>query len=95
MSGFRRIHTAAWIEHFTRRGYSDVRPLGSGAEGAIYRLGNGTVAKVWGGRREAELVRMQGFYADVARAGLPFATPVILGVEVRAWFAIWRGCRQW
>jgi len=81
LSGFRRIHTAAWIEHFTRRGYSDVRPLGSGAEGAIYRLGNGTVAKVWGGRREAELVRMQGFYADVARAGLPFATPVILGVE--------------
>jgi aminoglycoside phosphotransferase (APT) family kinase protein len=81
LSGFRRVHTAEWIEHFTRRGYSDVRPLGSGVEGAIYRLGNGTVAKVWGRRREAELVRMQGFYADVARAGLPFATPVILGVE--------------
>ena len=61
MSGFRRVHTAEWIEHFTRRGYSDVRPLGSGVEGAIYRLGNGTVVKVWGRRREAELVRMQGF----------------------------------
>ncbi len=50
-------------------------------EGAIYRLGDETVAKVWGRRRERELVRMQSFYADVARARLPFASPEILRVE--------------
>jgi hypothetical protein len=81
LSGFRQVHTAGWIERFTHRGYSGVTPLGSGVEGATYRLGDGAVAKVWGRRREAELVRMQGFYLDVARAGLPFATPVILRVE--------------
>src|SRR5450755_976461 len=55
-------------------------PLDGRAEGAIYRLGDGAVAKVWGRRREPELVRTQNFYADVARVGLPFATPVILRV---------------
>jgi aminoglycoside phosphotransferase (APT) family kinase protein len=58
-----------------------VKPLAAGAEGAIYLLGDGTVAKVWGRRREPELMGMQKFYADLARAGLPFATPVILRVE--------------
>lgn len=81
MSGFVRVHTAEWVERFTRRGYPGVTPLAAGVEGAIYRLGDGTVAKVWGRRRQPELVGMQHFYADVARAGLPFATPVILAVE--------------
>lgn len=81
MSGFLRTHTPKWLEYFTRNGYPDVKPLAAGVEGAIYRLGDGTVAKVWGRRREAELTRMQRFYADVACAGLPFATPVILRVE--------------
>lgn len=81
MSGFLQVHTPEWLEYFTRNGYPDVKPLAAGVEGAIYRLGDGTVAKVWGRRREPELVRMQKFYADVAVAGLPFATPVILRVE--------------
>ena len=81
MTEFRQAHTTAWLEYFSRRGYSDVRPAASGVEGAIYRLGKGTVAKVWGRRRAPQLVRMQEFYVDVAHAGLGFATPVILSVE--------------
>ncbi len=74
-------HTGEWLERFTRRGYRDVTPLAAGTEGAIYDLGDGTVAKVWGQRRAPELALMQRFYADVAGAGLPFATPEILAVE--------------
>lgn len=81
LSGFLQVHTPEWLEYFTRNGYPGVTALAAGVEGAIYRLGDATVAKVWGRRREAELVLMQKFYADVARAGLPFATPVILRVE--------------
>jgi hypothetical protein len=78
---FKRVHTEDWRAHFISRGYPGVAPLGSGVEGAIYRLGNGTVAKVWARRHGPELLRLQDFYADVGRVGLPFATPVILGVE--------------
>ena len=81
MSGLPHVHTAAWLAYFARLGHSDVEPLAAGMEGAIYRLGAGTVAKVWGRRGEQELVGLQKFYADVARAGLPFATPVILRVD--------------
>jgi aminoglycoside phosphotransferase (APT) family kinase protein len=81
LSGFLQVHTRKWLEYFTRNGYPGVTPLAAGVEGATYRLGDGTVAKVWGRRREAKLVRRQKFYADVARAGLPYATPVILQVE--------------
>jgi aminoglycoside phosphotransferase (APT) family kinase protein len=79
--GFRLAHSPGWLEHFRRAGYPDVQPLGAGVEGAVYRLGNGTVAKVWGRRRTAELLLWQAFYASLAAAGLPFATPVILGVD--------------
>lgn len=58
-----------------------MQPLGAGVEGAIYRLGDGMVAKVWGQRQVAELVCMQNFYSDVAVAGLPFATPEILRID--------------
>ncbi|VVJ16337.1 Uncharacterised protein [Amycolatopsis camponoti] len=81
MSDFLQEHTVEWLEYFGRHGYPDVKPLGAGVEGAIYRLGDGTVAKVWARRGVSELVRMQKFYADVAAGGLPFDTPVILGVE--------------
>ena len=81
MTEHRQVHTTAWLEYFSRRGYSDARPLASGVEGAIYRLGKGTVAKVWGRRRVPQLVDMQEFYVDVAQAGLGFATPVLLSVE--------------
>lgn len=82
MSGFVQEHTPEWLDYFSHRGYPDVEPLAAGVEGAIYLLGNGTVAKVWGHKRQPELAAMQQFYADVARADLPFATPVILRVEV-------------
>ncbi len=81
LSGSLQVHTREWCEYFARNGYPAVQPLAAGAEGAIYRLGDGTVVKVWGRRRAPELVRMQKFYSDVACAGLPFATPEILRVE--------------
>ncbi len=81
MTRYRQVHATVWLEYFSRRGYSDVRPVASGVEGAIYRLGKGTVAKVWGRRGAPQLVCMQEFYVDVAHAELGFATPVILSVE--------------
>src|SRR6201999_2347169 len=73
-------HTQKWLDHFRRQGHHPV-PLAAGVEGAVYDLGNGLVAKVWRERRPAELERMQSFYADVAAADLPFATPEILRIE--------------
>jgi Ser/Thr protein kinase RdoA (MazF antagonist) len=81
MPEFMQTHDQAWLEEFSRRGYRDVAPLAAGVEGAVYDLGDGTVAKVWRQRREAELTLMQEFYADVIRSGLPFATPEIRAVE--------------
>ncbi len=81
MPEFGQAHTQEWLECFRRRGYPRVTPLAAGVEGVIYDLADGTVAKVWGQRREAGLTLMQKFYADVAGAGLPFATPEILAVE--------------
>jgi len=82
MSGFLQEHTSEWLEYLSSHGYPDVKPLAAGVEGAIYRLGDGTVAKVWGHKRQPELLRIQQFYADVARADLSFVTPEILRVEV-------------
>ncbi|MEH1129012.1 phosphotransferase family protein [Micromonospora sp. CPCC 206061] len=81
MTGFVQVHTPRWLSYFVQSGFAEAEPLASGVEGAVYRLGNGVVAKVWGRRREPELLLAQRFYADVAAAGLPFATPVILRVE--------------
>lgn len=81
MPGFRQVHTPQWRAFFIRNGFPDVTALAAGVEGAIYRLGEGTVAKVWSRRGKPALELRQRFYADVARAGLPFATPVILRVE--------------
>ncbi|RJQ73829.1 aminoglycoside phosphotransferase family protein [Pseudonocardiaceae bacterium YIM PH 21723] len=47
-------------------------PLGSGAEGTVYRVGDGTVAKVWSVPRDIEPLRR--VYAEL---DLPFATPRI------------------
>lgn len=74
-------HTSEWLAHFASSGYPDVTPLAAGMEGAVYRLGDGTVAKVWGWRRRPEIILAQKFYADVASRGLPFATPLILEVN--------------
>ena len=73
-------HTQEWLDYFGRQGHVPV-PLAAGVEGAIYDLGGGLVAKVWRERRVAELERTQRFYADVAAAGLPFATPEIFSIE--------------
>jgi hypothetical protein len=78
---FLQVHTPRWLSHFARGGYAEAAPLAAGVQGAVYRLGDGVVAKVWGRRRRPELLLAQRFYADVAAAGLPFATPVILRVE--------------
>jgi Ser/Thr protein kinase RdoA (MazF antagonist) len=72
-------HCQRWIDHFAGQGH-DPAPLAAGVEGAVYDLGRGLVAKVWRERQPAELEAMQRFHADVAAAGLPFATPVILEV---------------
>ncbi|TQF01932.1 aminoglycoside phosphotransferase family protein [Kitasatospora acidiphila] len=74
-------HETNWIEYFSSGGYRDVVPLAAGMEGAVYRLGQGLVAKVWGRREAAELKRLQKFYSDISRAGLSFATPQILEVR--------------
>ncbi|MFD4556051.1 phosphotransferase family protein [Streptomyces sp. NPDC058469] len=79
----RQEHTAHWISYFADRGHGDVQPLAAGVEGAVYRLGDGTVGKVWSGRRPVGVELMRRVYEDIAREAelLPFATPEILGVE--------------
>ncbi|MEV6541270.1 aminoglycoside phosphotransferase family protein [Streptomyces sp. NPDC051665] len=79
----RQEHTAHWIQYFADRGHGDVQPLAAGVEGAVYRLGDRTVGKVWSGRRPVGVGLMRRVYADIAghSASLPFATPEILGVE--------------
>jgi len=75
-----QLRTSDWLEHFASAGHPDVTPLAAGAEGSVFRLGNGTVAKVWIRRQVSELIRLQRFYADVAAHPLPFATPEIMRV---------------
>jgi aminoglycoside phosphotransferase (APT) family kinase protein len=71
------VHSQEWLAYFARTGYEGVRTLAAGVEGAVYHLGDATVAKVWTNRRAPELEGLQRFYADVAATPLPFATPVI------------------
>ncbi|MET8181290.1 phosphotransferase [Streptomyces sp. NPDC005336] len=80
MSDAMQARTAERVRHFVDAGYPDAEPVEAAVEGAVYRLGDGTVAKVWEHRQAAELRRMQGFYADAA-GHLPFASPQILAVQ--------------
>src|SRR5215469_6519047 len=80
MPDFALDHTQQWIDRFTSEGH-DAKALAAGVEGAIYDLGSGLIAKVWRGRAAVQLERMQRFYADVAAADLPFATPEIISVH--------------
>ena len=80
MPDFVLTHTQKWLDHFLQQGYR-ASPLAAGVEGAIYDLGGDLVAKVWRVRRTGELELMQHFYADVAKAGLPFKTPEIFTIE--------------
>ena len=68
-----------WSAELAERGYTPTR-LAAGVEGAVFRLGNGTVAKVWNSRTEVEIDRLGSFYGAVARAGLPFLTREIQNV---------------
>ncbi|WP_033285541.1 phosphotransferase family protein [Streptomyces sp. NRRL F-525] len=79
----RQDHTAHWTRYFAGRGHGQVQPLAAGVEGAVYRLGDGAVGKVWSGRRPGGVELMRRVYADIAghSASLAFATPEILGVE--------------
>jgi hypothetical protein len=70
-------HDENWLRYFAATGYPDARPLAAGMEGAVYALTDDLVAKVWGGRSEAELERLRLFYDDLARARLTFDTPRI------------------
>jgi hypothetical protein len=82
MVEYRQRHADEWLAHFTRRGHRAPRPLGAGVEGAVYRLEEGLVAKVWSGRPPADLDLTRRVYADIARHPLPFATPEIVDTEV-------------
>ncbi|HEU5129951.1 MAG TPA: aminoglycoside phosphotransferase family protein [Glycomyces sp.] len=81
MVDYRRAHTAAWAEYFARRGHPAARPLASGVEGAVYRLEEGTVAKVWHCRPPADFALMRRVYEDIARCRPPFGTPQVLRSE--------------
>ncbi|GGV71393.1 hypothetical protein GCM10010228_29180 [Streptomyces massasporeus] len=70
-----------WVQYFARRGYPGARRLASGMEGTVYRLREGTVAKVWAGRAPEDFDLTRRLYADIARHPLPFGTPRILDAE--------------
>lgn len=80
MPYFALDHTQRWIDHFASEGH-DAKALAAGAEGAVYELGGGLIAKVWRDRAAVQLELMQRFYADVTAAGLSFATPEIIRVQ--------------
>jgi hypothetical protein len=68
----------AWLRRFASRGHPAATPLASGMEGAVYRLGDDLVAKVWEHKGRAELAALGDFYEQLAVAGLDFATPRFL-----------------
>ncbi|MGW0521502.1 phosphotransferase family protein [Crossiella sp. NPDC003009] len=82
MVEYRQRHADEWLAHFARRGHRAPRPLAAGVEGAVYRLEEGLVAKVWSGRPPTDLDLSRRVYADIARHRLPFATPEILDTEL-------------
>lgn len=70
-----------WLAYFADRGHTEVRRIGAGVEGVVYRLSEGLAAKVWSGRPPADFDLTRQVYADIARHPLPFSTPEILDVE--------------
>lgn len=73
-------HDDRWVTHFRSEGHSRAEPLASGMEGAVYRLEEGLVAKVWASRSRPELALLCEFYDQLAAQSLPFATPRILSL---------------
>jgi aminoglycoside phosphotransferase (APT) family kinase protein len=74
-------HDDGWVRHFRATGYAGVEPLATGMEGAVYRLEDGLVAKVWRDKPPAELASLQRFYSDLSSVILPFATPQIFDIQ--------------
>jgi len=68
-----------WTAELTQRGHTPIR-LAAGVEGAVFSLGDGTVAKVWNSRTEEEISTLASFYDALAGARLPFLTPRIQGI---------------
>ena len=79
---------ASWIEQFRSEGYSEAAPLGGGMEGAVYRLEDGLVAKVWANKQGVDLETLKAFYEELGEQSLPFATPRIHRVEEVAGMAV-------
>ena len=69
-----------WPAYLAEHGHPGARRIGAGAEGTVYRLGGGLVAKVWSARPPAGLDLTRRVYADIARHRPPFATPEIVAV---------------
>ncbi|HWD82968.1 MAG TPA: phosphotransferase [Kribbella sp.] len=67
-------------------GFREPEELAIGMQGAVYRLGDGRIAKVWFHAQEPELRTLQELYDEIA-GQLPYATPRIL--EVRRPEAHW------
>lgn len=78
-----------WGRHLSALGHPGARPLAAGMEGAVWSLGDGLVAKVWFARPLDGVARLGAFLDDVARAGLPFATPRHLAVATGLGGAVW------
>lgn len=64
----------------SRAGLPDAQLIGAGMEGHVFRLDQGTVAKVWHSAAIADVQTLQGFYEALQPLHLPFRTPVILDV---------------
>src|SRR5262249_7310757 len=77
---FVQAHSQHWADYFSGPG-PDTRQLAPGVGGAGHDLGDGRDCHVSRARRVIELERMQGFYAEVAAAGLHFRTPEFLAIE--------------
>jgi len=71
-------HSDTWVRRFAERGYPAAEPLAAGMEGAVYRLDDDLIAKVWARKGRAELAVMRAFYEQLAGSGLDFATPRFL-----------------
>jgi hypothetical protein len=65
-------------EHVRALGYRHPELLAIGMQGAVFRLGDHRIAKVWFHASHAELKRLQNLYAELR---LPFHTPEILGIH--------------
>lgn len=57
-----------------RAGLNHVGLLGSGVEGTVANLGDGTVAKVWSDRRMSDLALLRDFYDAVYASRPPLST---------------------